>query len=74
MILQDRLGVHRTIYDQLHKESVNSRAAVALDLIERGPLAWTRSVARLVMRLYPPEYLIGRCVLKDDELGECKVP
>jgi cytochrome P450 len=31
-------------------------------------------VAGEAMRLYPPAYLIGRCALKDDELGEYKVP
>jgi cytochrome P450 len=66
--------VGRTVYDRLHKESVNSPAAVGIDLAELEPLAWTRAVAREVMRLYPPAYLIGRCALKDDELGEYKVP
>jgi cytochrome P450 len=68
------LSRHPEIYDRLRQESVHTPASVGLDLAELEPLAWTRAVTREVMRLYPPAYLIGRCALKDDALGEYEVP
>jgi cytochrome P450 len=65
---------HPEIYNRLHDESSTSPGFVGTDLAELEPLAWARAIAREVMRLYPPAYLIGRCALKDDALGDYKVP
>lgn len=65
---------HPEVYAHLQDESRSSPDAVGPDLAELEPLAWARAIAREVMRLYPPAYLIGRCALQDDALGDYKVP